>query len=157
MKKVAIDSPLSEITLRRYEKPNVKGRELVKKFCLSMGLLQPGDSRDIVVDIFHIMLKERQDLLAEEIRQKVIDYRKENSMELLGIASPNIRRQLRRLRELHLAEKIKNRYRITEYLKISEIFLEKIEKFYLASIVDRVRDYACAIDKEFDMYQGRDE
>ena len=46
------DIPLSEITLRKYEKPsNLERRELVRKICLSLGLLQLGDSRDIIVDI----------------------------------------------------------------------------------------------------------
>jgi len=46
------DIPLAEITLRRYEKPyDSSKRELVRKICLSLGLLQPGDSRDIIVDI----------------------------------------------------------------------------------------------------------
>ena len=46
------DIPLSEITLRRYEKPyDSSERDLIRKVCLSLGLLQPGDSRDIVVDV----------------------------------------------------------------------------------------------------------
>jgi hypothetical protein len=36
------------------------GRELVRKFCLSTGLLQPGDSRDVMVDILYVLLKARQ-------------------------------------------------------------------------------------------------
>ena len=56
MKKVLRDTPLMEITLRRYERPDKSNpRELVKKFCLSIGLLQPGDSRDVVVDILLIL------------------------------------------------------------------------------------------------------
>ena len=44
--------PLGEITLRKYEKPyDSSRRELIRKVCLSLGLLQPGDSRDIIVDI----------------------------------------------------------------------------------------------------------
>ncbi|MEK6867697.1 MAG: hypothetical protein AABX98_02640, partial [Nanoarchaeota archaeon] len=51
------DTPLMEVTLRRYEKPvGLEDRELVRKFCLSVGLLQPGDSRDVVVDVLMTML-----------------------------------------------------------------------------------------------------
>ena len=54
-KTISRDVPLNEITLRRYEKPdNLKGRDLVRKLCLSLGLLQPGDSRDVIVDIFYV-------------------------------------------------------------------------------------------------------
>ena len=53
--KVAKDTPLMELTLRRYERPDkMEPRNLIKKFCLSVGLLQPGDSRDIIVDIFRL-------------------------------------------------------------------------------------------------------
>ena len=47
--------PLAEITLRKYERPyEMPLRELVKKICLSVGLLQPGDSRDVVVDVLSV-------------------------------------------------------------------------------------------------------
>ena len=56
MPKISKDIPLAEITLRKYEKPtNLKGRDLVRKLCLSIGLLQPGDSRDVIVDILNVM------------------------------------------------------------------------------------------------------
>jgi len=43
---ISKDTPLSEITLRRYEKPSAyTKRELTRKICLSIGLLQPGDSK----------------------------------------------------------------------------------------------------------------
>ena len=46
------ETPLMEITLRRYEKPhNLSQRDTLKKLSLSLGLLQPGDSRDIIVDM----------------------------------------------------------------------------------------------------------
>ena len=60
-KTISKDTPLAEITLRRYEKPdNLSDRELVRKLCLSIGLLQPGDSRDVVVDVLYVMLKNKK-------------------------------------------------------------------------------------------------
>jgi hypothetical protein len=44
-------------------------------------------------------------------------------------------------------EKIKNSYRITEFEDLNVIFEEKIEKFYLKSIVDRVKEYFNSLDK----------
>ena len=38
-------------------------------------------------------------------------------------------------------EKVKRSYRITEFEDLGVIFEEKIEKFYLQSIVDRVKEY----------------
>lgn len=147
-KTIAKDVPLSEITLRRYEKPkNLSGRDLIRKLCLSLGLLQPGDSRDVIVDVLSVLLKAKKELTAEEIEKLVIEERKKHNLKLLGIASSNIRRQLKRLKDLFLIESIKNNYRITENLSLTEIFEEKIEKFLLASIVQRVKEYVFTIHK----------
>ena len=54
---ISRDTPLSELTLRKYEPVGTKGRELVRKTCLSVGLLQPGDSRDVVVDVLLAVLQ----------------------------------------------------------------------------------------------------
>ena len=144
-KTISRDSPLSEITLRRYEKPySMPRREMVRKICLSVGLLQPGDSRDIVVDVFHVLLdaaKQKELLNSEDIKKRAVELRKKNKLALKGIASSNIRRQLKRLRELYLVEKLKNDYRITEFENINILFEEKIEKYYLAAIIQRVQEY----------------
>ena len=144
-KTISKEIPLAEITLRRYEKPSkLSERELVRKLCLSIGLLQPGDSRDIIVDILHVLLmarKQKKLLSSEEIEKEVIDSRKKQRLALHGIASSNIRRQIKRLRDLYLVEQVKSSYRITEFEDLGVIFEEKIEKFYLQSIVDRVKEY----------------
>ncbi len=140
---VSKDTPLAEITLRKYEKPSndMSKRDIVKKLCLSVGLLQPGDSRDIIVDIFHVLLDSKEQLDSETIQNKVIDYRKRKKLSLNGVAQSNIRRQIRRLREIFLVEKVKNTYRISENETLHNIFEEKIKKFYLPTIVARVEEY----------------
>ena len=144
-KTISKEIPLAEITLRKYEKPSkLSDRELVRKLCLSVGLLQPGDSRDVIVDILHVLLKAKKQkklLGSEEIEKEVINARKRQKLALHGIASSNIRRQIKRLRDLFLVEKVKNQYRITEFEELGVIFEEKIEKFYMKSIVDRVKEY----------------
>jgi hypothetical protein len=152
MGKISRDTPLAEITLRRYEKPTMNDRELVRKFCLSIGLLQPGDSRDVIVDVFHQLLQAKQrkeELHSEEVKNHVMDYRKKNSLPMLGVASSNIRRQLKRLKDLHLIETNANLYRISEWNEVSEIFEEKIHDYLLQSVLGRVRDYVKKIDQEF--------
>ncbi|MBU0460558.1 MAG: hypothetical protein KKH52_00755 [Nanoarchaeota archaeon] len=152
MPKISRDTPLAEITLRRYEKPTMNDRDLVRKFCLSVGLLQPGDSRDVVVDVLHVMLKARQrreELHSEEVKNHVMTSRKESKLPMLGIASSNIRRQLKRLKDLHLIETNANLYRISEWNNITEIFEDKIHNFILKSVLSRVRDYVKKIDEEF--------
>ncbi len=152
MGKISRDTPLAEITLRRYEKPTMNNRELVRKFCLSVGLLQPGDSRDVVVDVFHVLLKakgRREELHSEEIKNNVMAARKQAGLPMLGIASSNIRRQLKRLKDLYLIETNANLYRVTEFGHVSEILEEKIHNFILSSVMSRVRDYVQKIDEEF--------
>ena len=82
---MARDTPLSEITLRRYERPySSSKRELVKKICLSLGLLQPGDSRDVIVDVLLVLddaRKERKEMTSFEIIDRISALRKQHSLE----------------------------------------------------------------------------
>ncbi len=153
MSKVLRDTPLVELTLRRYEKPSTfKDRELVKKFCLSVGLLQPGDSRDVIVDVLYVLLKSRHDrreLSSEQIRELVIDLRKHHNLAPVGIAASNIRRQIKRLRDLFLIEKVRSSYRIPEFANLSEAFDQKIQQFVLPPIISRVKEYFDEVDECF--------
>jgi len=145
------DIPLSEITLRKYEKPYQLGkRELIKKVCLSLGLLQPGDGRDVIVDILLSLVdasRERRAIPSEEIKTKVEEIRKMNNLEIKGIAESNIRRQLKRLRDAMLVEKKNNLYNLTEFESLETIFKEKIESFLIPQTVERIKEYLAEISK----------
>ena len=142
--------PLGEITLRKYEKPyNSSKRELIRKVCLSLGLLQPGDSRDIIVDIMLVLEESRKNknwLSSFIIRDKVEELRKSNSLEVKGLAESNIRRQLKRLRDAMLLDKQENQYRISEFAPLSEIFEVKIEKFLIPQTIERIKEYLGKLD-----------
>ena len=142
---ISRDIPLAELTLRRYEKPYTKDkRELVRKLCLSTGLLQPGDSRDIIVDILLVLVKARNKkilMTSEDIKSETINTRKKYKLPLRGVAASNVRRQLRRLRDMYLVEKLKNDYRITEFEPLSVIFEKRIKDMYLKTILERVKEY----------------
>jgi hypothetical protein len=145
LKKMVKDLPLSEITLRRYEKPyDSSKRELVRKVCLSLGLLQPGDSRDIVVDMLLVLEEHRGKknwLSSFDVRDEVEKMRKKHSLEAKGLAESNIRRQLKRLRDAMLVDKQENKYRLSEFAPLSEIFEGKIEKFLIPQTVERIKEY----------------
>lgn len=147
------DTPLSEMILRKYEKPeSITERELVKKFMLSVGLLQPGDSRDVIVDIFQVMLEnsaKENELSSDEINQQVISMREKQNLKMNGIAPSNVRRQLKRLRELMLIEKRANKYRVSEFMTMNEIFEHKLETFYIKNIIGRIKEYCSELDKRF--------
>jgi len=148
-KTIARDTPLAEITLRRYENPSkLKKRELIRKLCLSTGLLQPGDSRDVIVDVLHLMINSKSPISSEEIQNGVINLRKKQKLPMKGIAHSNIRRQLKRLKDLFLIESLSNSYRINENEKLINIFEEKIEKFYIKSITERIKEYFKAAEND---------
>ena len=142
---MAKDIPLSEITLRRYEKPyDAPQREVFRKVCLSLGLLQPGDSRDIVVDMLLVLdqARKKQEWLSSfSVRDKVEALRKQNSLDTKGLAESNIRRQLKRLRDSMLVDKQENKYRISEFAPLSELFESKVEKFLVPQITERIKEY----------------
>ena len=149
-KKISKDSPLSEITLRRYEKPyQMSRREAIRKLCLSLGLLQPGDSRDVMVDVLQTMIetsKKKKMTTSEEVQKLVIASRKKNKLSIHGVAASNIRRQMKRLKDLQLIEKIKNEYRITEFESLENLFEDRIQKYHISQITSRVKEY-CKIIK----------
>ena len=146
--KIAKEIPLAEITLRKYERPfDLPRRELFKKICLSMGLLQPGDSRDVVVDVFQVIV-DNKELSSDDIVEQVIANRKKEKLELIGIAPSNIRRQIKRLKDLLLIEKSGNSYRVAEGAPLVEVFEEKIEKFLILSIMERVKEYLKAVEEK---------
>jgi len=146
------DIPLSEITLRKYEKPSgLEKRELVRKICLSLGLLQLGDSRDVIVDILMVLIdanKGRERLTSNEIGKRVEIIRKKYSLETKGLAESNIRRQLKRLRDGMLIDKQGNNYYLHENESLSDIFENNIEKFIVPQIMERVKEYLSELDKE---------
>lgn len=145
------DLPLSEITLRKYEKPlGLEKRELVRKISLSLGLLQLGDSRDIIVDILMVLInanKEKKSLSSDEIRNQTEKLRKEYSLETKGLAESNIRRQLKRLRDSMLIEKYENKYHLSEHESLSHIFENSIEKFIIPQTIERIKEYLNVLDE----------
>ena len=145
------DLPLSEITLRKYEKPvGLEKRELVRKICLSLGLLQLGDSRDVIVDILMVLIdanKNKKELSSEDVGKKVEEVRKKYSLETKGLAESNIRRQLKRLRDCMLIEKTGNNYYLSEHSSLKEIFENNIERFVIPQTIERIKEYLEELDK----------
>ena len=146
------DIPLTEITLRKYERPyDSSKRELVRKVCLSLGLLQPGDSRDVVIDILLALeeaRKGRKELSSVDIQENVRKIRKDNALDETGLAESNIRRQLKRLRDLMLVDKNNNLYRLSEFESLHSIFEQKIEKFLVPQTIERIKEYLGKLEKE---------
>lgn len=144
MKRTLKDLPLQEITLRKYEEPskNLDKRELSRRFLLSIGLLNPGESRDVIVDIFTELLKARgqkKHLQADD----VVGLLKGKA----GASVPNVRRQLRRLKELKFVEQSADGYRISEFGDVSRIVDNFLDSFLVRPALERVKQYAAEVDK----------
>ena len=139
------DTPLQELTLRRYESPHsLSKRDTLRKICLSLGLLQPGDSRDVIVDILLVLENVKhlkKELSAVDIKEQVVIIRQEEGLSSQGTADSNIRRQLKRLRDIFLVEKVRNNYRILEFCDLKELFDSRIKKIMLNSIIERNNEY----------------
>ena len=146
MGKVFKDKPMSEITLRRFERPtNDDLDSLVRKFCISLGLLQPGDSRDVIVDIFKLLLegkKQNKTLTSKEIEVGVKAVRDK------GTAGSNIRRQLHRLEIIGIVEKFEGGYRLREFMNLGDVLDSHVLKFLIEPTLERIREYADQIDKK---------
>ncbi len=146
------DIPLTEITLRKYEKPNnLEKRELLRKICLSLGLLQLGDSRDVIVDILMVLVeanKKKEKLTSDEIGKRVTILRKKYSLENKGLAESNVRRQLKRLRDDMLIEKSENKYYLSEHENLKNIFQNSIVKFIIPQTVERINEYLDELNKQ---------
>lgn len=141
-KRALKDLPLQEITLRKYEEPSaLSGRDLSKKFLLSIGLLNPGESRDVIVDIFALLLDAKK-----EKRFLQIEAFLESLKEKPGASAPNVRRQLRRLKDLKMIEKLPEGYRITEFGELKPIISNYVSEFLVNPALERVRQYAEALD-----------
>ncbi len=143
MGRVFRDAPMSEITLRKFERPSSKNKkELIRKFCISIGLLQPGDSRDVIADIFEVLVdaKNKKILMSSKEIEKEVRIKREE-----GVTPSNIRRQLVRLKRMNLIENIKNKYRLKEFNDLEKI-LDEMKKFILEPTFQRINEYAKLID-----------
>lgn len=141
-RKVYKDTPLSDLTIRKFEKPTKNLNICMRRFCMSIGLLQPGDSRDIIVDILRLFIKARnkKKLLSSDI---IFEHLKSKQ----GATKPNIRRQIRRLKEIGIVEKYVNGYRIREFMSFSEIMNSYYKQFLLEPTFERVLEYSRALDQ----------
>lgn len=143
MKKVFKDKPLSEITLRRFEKPSDENlKELSRKFLISTGLLQTGDGRDIISEIFYDFIassKNKEYLPIDLIIKKFKDFD--------GGTPNNIRRHILRLKEYGLIERTDYGYRMPDFMDLKELFKKEIIKEFIEPSINRIIEYCEKIDE----------
>lgn len=127
------DLPLSEITLRKFERPeNIDRKTIIRRFCISLGLVNPGETRAGLVEIFEILLASREPLRAEEIAEKL-----QNKLALSGI-----RRHLRRLEQIKLVEHRNQRYSLAEGQDLVYSLKFVVKEYVVEDIFNRIVEYA---------------
>ncbi|MFA5405909.1 MAG: hypothetical protein WC307_00930 [Candidatus Nanoarchaeia archaeon] len=144
MRKSFHDTPVLDFSLRKFEKPSGNFDELLRKFCISTGLLQPGDSRDIIIDLLLLFIKAgkvKRFITINNIYKYLLDTGKP------GVSQSNARRHLLRLKEFDFVEKTIEGYRLREWLSIEELFKDFI-KFKAEPTIERIIEYASLIDKQ---------
>ena len=137
------NKPLDELILRLYEAPSGKGRDFLRKVCLSCGLLNPHDSRDVIVDVFQVLIsssKQEKWLSSMDIGIEVRDLRESEGLSLDGTANSNIRRILKVLRDYGFVERSKAKYRIVDFKPVAEVFGDIMSK-KCEKIISRIKSY----------------
>jgi hypothetical protein len=138
------DRPLSGISLNEFERPTNDYNTNLRRFCISLGLISPGESRIAIVYILDILLKCRkrnpEGLDSYEIIKNL--YKKK-----VKIVYANILRDLRKLMAVGLVEKRNSLYRIKENMKLDEIISDFIKPYIIDRMLNKIEEYARSIDK----------
>ncbi|MBE5729585.1 hypothetical protein IHI26_00230 [Candidatus Parvarchaeota archaeon] len=139
------DKPLYRLVLSEFEKPSGDYFSNLRRFCISLGLVNPGESRIGIVYILDILLKARKDkpngLSSYDIIKKLYS----NNVK---IVYANILRDLRKLIATGIVEKIDSNYRIKENMDLPEILDKFVKPYIIDRVLKKVGDYASAIEKD---------
>ena len=95
-----VDRPLSEIELKEFEKPGNNYMTNLRRFCISLGLISPGESRVAIVSILDILLKAKKEEQDGLDSYGIVNKLYENGIKLVYA---NVLRDLRKLISVGLA------------------------------------------------------
>lgn len=139
------DRPLYRVVLSEFEKPSADYFSNLRRFCISLGLVNPGESRIGIVYILDILLRSRKDkpggLSSYEMIRKLYN----NNVR---IVYANILRDLRKLIAAGLVEKINGNYRIKENLDLLEILDKFVKPYIIDRILKKIEEYASAVERD---------
>jgi hypothetical protein len=138
------DRPLSGIALNEFERPTNDYNTNIRRFCISLGLVSPGESRIAIVYLLDILLKARKKRPEGLDSYEII---KELYKRKIKIVYANILRDLRKLIAVGLVEKRNSLYRIKENLKLDEIITSFIKPYIIDRMLGKIEEYAKSIDR----------
>jgi DNA-binding transcriptional ArsR family regulator len=120
------DSPIFELSLRKYEPPTGALERDLRVFLLSMGLIRPGDQESPLETMFHELLVQKRPISVAELAQKA------------KITESAVRYHLERLKALRLVEGRKD-YALAE--GDLSIAFKVFRRYVLEEILDRIEAY----------------
>lgn len=139
------DRPLSGISLNEFERPTNDYNVNIRRLCISLGLVSPGESRIAIVHILDILLKTRKKnpdgLDSYELIKEL--YKKKTK-----IVYANILRDLRKLMAVGIVEKRNGHYRIKENMRLDEIISSFIKPYLIDRTLSKIEEYARSVEKE---------
>lgn len=138
-----MDVPINKITLRKYEKIESDNEKLdvIINITNSLGLSQPGDNINIVshVILFLEEQKQKKELISSfDLYLKIKEKLKNTKRSDLSFS--NVRRYLKILRNMHIVERIGNKYRISEFMTLKEVFSQKVKKIIIEPTLYRIEE-----------------
>ncbi|MCL4391394.1 MAG: hypothetical protein M1284_02485 [Candidatus Parvarchaeota archaeon] len=139
------DRPLSGIALNEFERPTNDYSTNIRRLCISLGLISPGESRIAIVYILDILLKARRKRPDGLDSYEII---KELYKKKIRIVYANILRDLRKLISIGIVEKRNNSYRIKENMRLNEIISGFIKPYIIDRTLSKIEEYAKAVEKE---------
>ncbi len=139
------DRPLSGISLNEFEKPTNDYNTNIRRLCISLGLVRPGESRIAVVYILDILLKARKKRPSGIDSYEIV---KELYKKKVRIVYANILRDLRKLISIGIVEKRNNLYRVRENMRLNEIIAEFVKPYIIDRTLGKIEEYAKAVERE---------
>ncbi|MCW1294170.1 MAG: hypothetical protein OH316_00265 [Candidatus Parvarchaeota archaeon] len=139
------DKPLYRVVLSEFEKPTADYFSNLRRFCISLGLVNPGESRIGIVYILDILLRSRKDKTGGLSSYDII---KKLYSSNVKIVYANILRDLRKLIAAGLVEKIDGNYRIKENMDLPEIMDKFVRPYIIDRVLKKIGDYASAVERD---------
>lgn len=144
-KRLYKDKPLAGISLNEFEKPGSDYMSNLRRFCISLGVISPGESRVAIVHILDLLLKTRKKDPEGLDSYAII---KELYQIDVKIVYANILRDLRKLIAVGIVERRENRYRIKENMGLKELLDTFVKPYIIDKILKRIDEYAEKLDEQ---------
>ncbi|MBR9689680.1 MAG: winged helix-turn-helix transcriptional regulator [Candidatus Altiarchaeota archaeon] len=120
------DTPLFELTLRKYEPPTGDLDKDLRTFLLSLGMVRPGDQKSPLEVIFKAILTSKKPIAVDDLAK------------MAGVTESAVRYHLERLKALRLVDGRKEYYLAETDLSVA---FKVFRRYVLEELLDRIDLY----------------